>query len=304
VTSGTSLSGGPGRTAPTSTPSADQPSLLEPMLEPTSEPRADSTSGGRHTIGQVLTTARLAAELTVEQVGAETSVRVPIIEAIEQDDFSRCGGDFYARGHIRALARAVRADGEALVGQYDDAHGGAPVATRPLPVFEAEKLRPERRRANWTGAMVAATLVVVAVIGFNLVGGKPRDVAAETGASPSAKPSAAAVPVLAPRPTPKAPAVKPVAAVAAAAPKAVTLKVSAEGGDSWLQVTNAAGQTLYRNDLAQGAAQTFTDARQLSVVFGNAGAVHLWVNGKDTGKAGADGQVVNAAATLKGLQTS
>ncbi|QMU74194.1 DUF4115 domain-containing protein [Streptacidiphilus sp. P02-A3a] len=249
-------------------------------------------------MGQVLTTARLAAELTVEQVAAETSVRVPIIEAIEQDDFSRCGGDFYARGHIRSLARAVRADGDLLVGQYDDAHGGAPVANRPLPMFEAEQLRPERRRANWTGAMVAATIVVVAVIGFNLADGRTRNTAVESTIVPSARPSTAPRPALAPKPA--KPGAKPVAAPA----KTVTLKVSAETGDSWLQVTNAAGQTLYRDDLAQGSAQTFSDSRQLSLVFGNAGAVHLWVNGKDTGKPGAEGQVVNANATLKGLRTS
>jgi len=298
VTSGTSLSGGPGRTAPTSTAPADPKAKPAAAAEVRTGRKSGSKNESAPTIGQVLTTARLAAELTVEQVGAETSVRVPIIEAIEQDDFSRCGGDFYARGHIRALARAVRADGDPLVAQYDDAHGGAPVANRPLPVFEAEQLRPERRRANWTGAMVAATIVVVAVIGFNLVGGKTRDAAAQTTIVPSARPSAAARPAYAPKPA-KA-AAKPVAAV----PKAVTLKVSAESGDSWLQVTNAAGQTLYRDDLAQGAAQTFTDSRQLSLVFGNAGAVHLWVNGKDSGKAGAEGQVVNANATLKGLQTS
>ena len=293
MTSGTSLSGGPGRTAPTSAPAA----AADPTTGAGPEPRTDA----KHTIGQVLTSARLAAELTVEEVGAETSVRVPIIQAIEQDDFSRCGGDFYARGHIRALARAVRADGERLVAEYDDAHGGVPVPTRPLPVYEAERLRPERHRANWTGAMVAATLVVIAVIGFNLVGGKGRDAAAETALAPKAKASAAARPVVVLKPSAK-PVAKPVAKPAA--PKTVTLKVSAESGDSWMQVTNAAGQTLYRDDLAQGAAQTFTDAKQLSVIFGNAGALHLWVNGKDSGKAGAEGQVVNASATLKGLQTS
>ena len=298
MTSGTSLSGGPGRTAPSSAPPAD-PAAKPPVA---ADAKIEHTTDSKRTIGQVLTTARLAAELTVEEVAAETSVRVPIIQAIEQDDFSRCGGDFYTRGHIRTLARAVRADGDLLVAQYDDAHGGAPVATRPLPVFEAERLRPERRRGNWTGAMVAATLVVIAVIGFNLVGSRTADTAAVTRTVHPARPSAAR-PVLSP---PK-PVAKPVAKPAAkpsAAPKTVTLKISAEDGDSWLEVTNAAGSTLYRDDLAKGAAQTFTDAKQLSMVFGNAGALHLWVNGKDTGKPGADGQVVNADATLKGLQTS
>jgi cytoskeleton protein RodZ len=283
VTSGTSLSGGPGGTALTDTPDANGAPGL-------------STSS---TIGQTLASARIAAQLSVEEVGTETSVRLRIIEAIENDDFSRCGGDFYARGHIRAIARAVGADGEELVGRYDDAHGGAPVLLRPLPVFEAEQLRPERRRANWTGAMVVATVVVVAVIGFNLAGGRTGD--GVVAAVPSAKASTVARPaILPPKPKPK-PSAKP---AASATPKSVSVKISAEGGDSWVEVTNAAGKTLYRDDLIQGSAQTFTDATQLSLVLGNAGALHLWINGKDAGKAGADGQVVNANLTLKGLQTA
>ncbi|MBC3844172.1 helix-turn-helix domain-containing protein [Streptacidiphilus sp. 4-A2] len=275
-------------------PAAQTAAATGPKSGSKSDPKHPADPG--QSIGQVLSGARLAAELTVEQVGVETSVRVPIIQAIERDDFSRCGGDFYARGHIRALARAVRADGDRLVAAYDDAHGGTPVATRPLPMLEAERLRPERRRANWTGAMVLATVVVVSVIGFNMVDGRSRNTAAVTTIVPRVRPTLAAKPVT----VPKKPAAKP----AQAAPKAVSLKVSADGGDSWLQVTNAAGQTLFRDDLVQGATQTFTDAKQLSVVFGDAGAVHLWVNGKDVGKPGDEGQVVNADATLKGLQTT
>ena len=271
-------------------------SLSAPDLAVQSTTTSAAQPGAQPTIGQTLGTARRAAELTVEEVGAETSVRVPIIQAIEEDDFDRCGGDFYARGHIRAIARAVGADGEELVNRYDDAHGGEPVLLRPLPVFEAEQLRPERRRANWTGAMVAATVVVVAVIGFNLAGGRTRDAVQATVAA-TAKPGAARPAVLPPKPKPVA---KPSAAPAA--PKVVTVKISAEGGDSWIEVTNAAGKTLYRDDLVQGTAQTFTDAKQLSLTFGNAGALHVWVNGKDTGKPGADGQVVNANYTLQGLQ--
>ncbi|QMU78773.1 DUF4115 domain-containing protein [Streptacidiphilus sp. PB12-B1b] len=284
MTSGTSLSGGPGGTALTDTPVAD------------GAPGPSTPSS----IGHTLASARLAAELTVEELAAETSVRAPIIQAVENDDFSRCGGDFYARGHIRALARAVGADGERLVDQYDDAHGGAPVLLRPLPVFDSEQLRPERRRANWTGAMVAATIVVVAVIGFNLADGRTRD-GAVVAVAPTTKASTVARPaVLPPKPTPK-PTPK---ASASATPTSVSVKISAEGGDSWVEVTNAAGKTLYRDDLTDGTAQTFTDAKQLTLVLGNAGALHLWINGKDVGKAGADGQVVNANLTLKGLQSA
>jgi len=238
-------------------------------------------------IGQVLGSARIAAELTVEDVSAETRVRVPIIHAVEEDDFSRCGGDFYARGHIRAIARVVGADGDALVARYDEAHGGAPSAARPVPIFDTERLRPERRRPNWTGAMVAAIVVVVAVIGFNLVGGKEKPPEAQA-AAPSATASAVAKPTT-PAPHPSA--------VAAAPAGRVTLKVSAETGPTWLMVVDSKGKTVFHSNLAKGASQTFTDLKQLKVVYGDAGRAHLWVNGKDLGKAGTAGQVVRATYT-------
>ena len=265
MTSGKSPSGDPGRTA-------------EPAPTLPASP----------TIGQALIAARLAAELSVEEVSAETSVRVPIIQAIEEDDFSRCGGDVYARGHVRTIARAVGLDADALVARFDEERAGAPDAGAPLklPVFEAERLRGERRRPNWAGAMVAAIVVTVAVIGFNLASGKTKVTAAVADA-PSAKPSASLKPSAKPKPKPKP---NPAAAFAGK----VTVKINADSSDSWLEVQNAAGKTLFRNDLEQGATQTFTDAKQLKVVMGDAGAIHLWVNGKDLGTPGDDGQVLKA----------
>ncbi|WP_370145427.1 RodZ domain-containing protein [Streptacidiphilus sp. EB129] len=242
-------------------------------------------------IGTVLGTARLAADLTVEEISARTRVRVPIIHAIEEDDFTRCGGDFYARGHIRSIARAVGVDGDPLVARYDDAHGGSPASARPVPLFDGERIRSERRRPNWTGAMIAAIVVVVAVIGFNLASGKNR--------TPVAQAAVPAPTVTAPtlHPAPQTPlAVKP-SAVAAAPAGQVTLKVSAESGDTWLLVKNSEGKTLYQQTLAQGSSQTFNDPKQLKIVLGDGGAAHVWVNGKDLGKVGQSGQVVNATYT-------
>ena len=76
----------------------------------------------RVSIGEVLAAARGQAGLTVTQVSQRTRIRETIIRGIEDDDFSACGGDFYARGHIRAIARAAGVDGEPLVRQYDSSH--------------------------------------------------------------------------------------------------------------------------------------------------------------------------------------
>src|SRR5580700_2313908 len=44
---------------------------------------------------------RRRAGLTVGELSQRTRIRENIIEGIEQDDYMACGGDFYARGHIR-----------------------------------------------------------------------------------------------------------------------------------------------------------------------------------------------------------
>ena len=75
-------------------------------------------------IGEALTNARRRAGLSVAQVSEQTRIRQTIIAAIEGDDYSACGGDFYARGHIRAIAAAVGADEGLLIAQYDSARVG------------------------------------------------------------------------------------------------------------------------------------------------------------------------------------
>jgi cytoskeletal protein RodZ len=245
-------------------------------------------------VGRTLAAARLAAGLTVEQVSAATRVRVPIVYGIENDDFSRCGGNVYARGHVRTIARAVGADAEALVARYDAEHGGAPGPSTPVPAaYEAQKVRPERRGPNWTAAMVAAIVVVVAVIGFNLVGGRTKGTA--QAESPTPTPTVTASP--SPRPSASPSSAPTASAIAAVPADKVTVKIVAASGNSWISVVGSTGTTYFQNVLNQGDTKTFTDDKKIKLVIGNAGAVHLYVNGKDLGLAGADGQVVNVSYT-------
>ena len=70
-------------------------------------------------IGETLARARHQAGLTVAQVSKQTRIRATIIREIEADDYSECGGDFYTRGHIRAIAKVVGTDPEPLIQEYD-----------------------------------------------------------------------------------------------------------------------------------------------------------------------------------------
>jgi DNA-binding transcriptional MerR regulator len=97
-------------------------------------------------IGHTLADARRQAGLTVANVSQGTRIREQIIRAIEQDDFSACGGDFYARGYIRSIAEVVGLDLAPLIRQYDTEHG-PPSALRADDLFEPStpiKIREQR----------------------------------------------------------------------------------------------------------------------------------------------------------------
>ncbi|HEY1703897.1 MAG TPA: helix-turn-helix transcriptional regulator [Trebonia sp.] len=82
-------------------------------------------------IGATLVAARQAAGLTVAEVSERTRIRPALIRSIERDDFAACGGDFYARGHIRAIARTVGTDSVPLVEEYDAIHPAGHSPGRP-----------------------------------------------------------------------------------------------------------------------------------------------------------------------------
>ncbi|UXY30320.1 helix-turn-helix domain-containing protein [Streptomyces sp. HUAS TT20] len=244
-------------------------------------PFHDVSEEARTSVGRALQQARIAAGLTVDDVSSATRVRIAIVHAIEADNFVPCGGDVYARGHIRTLARAVHVDPAPLIEQYDAEHGGRPAPTPAAPLFEAERIRPERRGPNWTAAMVAAIVVVIGFVGFTAFkggddGSNAKDQVAQ-GASPTADKSAS--------PTPKKskPADKPEpsdSAIAAAPQDKVTVQVSAVNGRSWISAKDHNGRMLFDGLLKKGDSKTFQDSSKINLILGDAGAIQLYVNGK------------------------
>ena len=108
-------------------------------------------------IGETLVQARHQAGMTLTQVSKQTRIRETIIRMIEADDFSECGGDFYARGHIRAIAKAVGTDPVPLIEDYDiDHRATGPMATVSLDELLATSA-PERNRPDLPAAWARVT---------------------------------------------------------------------------------------------------------------------------------------------------
>ncbi|MER6330030.1 RodZ domain-containing protein [Streptomyces sp. NPDC001034] len=244
-------------------------------------PFPDESQEARIPVGRALQQARIAAGLTVDDVSSATRVRLAIVHAIEADDFAPCGGAVYARGHIRTLARAVHLDPEPLVARYDAEHGGRPAPTPAAPLFEAERIRPERRGPNWTAAMVAAIVVVIGFVGFTAVkggdsGSDSKSVA--DGAAPATSKAASPTPT---RDKPADPTPEPTDSAIAAAPQdKVTVQVSAPDGRSWISAKDHNGRMLFDGLLDKGQSKTFQDSSKINLILGDAGAIQLYVNGK------------------------
>lgn len=237
-------------------------------------------------VGASLAAAREEAGLTVAEVAEQTRIRATVVRAIESDDFSLCGGDVYARGHVRSIARAVGADPDAFVAEFDASH--AQLAPTAAEVFESETAtRRERRGPNWSAVMATVLVAAVAVLGFQLVsGGNDPGRETATVAEPDPTPTVTQTGSVEPSATPTE---SPVAAVPT---NEVTLKVSAlPGGLSWVQVTNASGEVLFSGNLSDGASRFFRDKRRLELVAGNSAGVVLVVNGSDLGSPGGQGEV-------------
>jgi cytoskeleton protein RodZ len=244
-------------------------------------------------IGETLTAARESAGLSVEQVAETTRIRRTLVQAIEHDDFSPCGGDFYARGHIRTIATTVGADPKPLLAAFDAEHerGAGPRATE---VFESETgARAERRGPNWSAAMGAAlVLVLVYGVAQAVSGNGDHEPTTGLGGTTSAPPSAGG----STKPTATPSGSGATSAVARAPRDRVTVVLHARDV-SWVQATTASGKELFQGNLRRGQVKTFTDRQRINLVVGNAGGVTLTVNGTDVGTPGRAGQVARVHFT-------
>ncbi len=220
-------------------------------------------------IGETLADARRRAGLTVTEVSQRTRIRESIIRDIEQDDFIACGGDFYARGHIRSIAAVVGADPVPLISEYDAAHG-PPGAIRAADVFEPSRPVKIRERHSPSLSLIVA-LVLLAIIGFGayrLVShhsdrGKP--VATQTH-----RPTASAKPTHHPSssssPTPT--------------PSDVVIKLSANQ-DCWVLLSKRSdGSQIYMGVVPAGSSMTWTEKEAVTMQLGNPPGVVLTVDGK------------------------
>ncbi len=220
-------------------------------------------------VGPELATARTRLALTVDQLAERTRIRPHVIESIEVDDFAPCGGDFYARGHLRTLARVLGVDAAPLLVAYDERYADAPVDARR--VFQAElatgvggPIRSTRGGPNWSVLVAAVMAIVLAWSIARLALDSP----VELNHKPVLNGSPSSVGKLGP---------------------AVPVLLEASSGGAHVVVRDGAGEVVFSGDLAYGKAKTIKASPPVRVQSSD-GALRVTVDGQDRGPLGADGQ--------------
>ena len=219
-------------------------------------------------IGEALAQARRQAGLTLTQVSQRTRIRETIIAGIEADDYSACGGDFYARGHIRSIAEVVGVDPVPLVREYDEEH--PPGSMRASQIFEpATPIKIREPRNLHLGRVLA--VVLLAVIGF----GAYRLVSTHD-AHNSATPAATIRPVATAKPKVTT---KPITHKAAV-PKGEAVITLTATSDCWVGFDSPTGQQLSEGTVLAGQTMTWHEKHAVAMVIGNPPGVKVTVNGQ------------------------
>lgn len=237
-------------------------------------------------IGHKLREARETLRLSVDDLADRTRIRPFVIECMEADDFSPCGGDFYARGHLRMLARVLGIASEPLIATYDDKFATSPI--NPRAVFDVElatgttgMIRGGAAGANW-GGLIAAVLILV------LIWGVARFFADGSSAAPATRqptqnssglgsPGVGNAPIL-------------------TLPD-VHIQLTALGGDSRVVVRDSSKDVIFQGALHDGDFKKVAGEPPLRVFAADAGVIRLAVKGDLRGALGKPGQPATTKVT-------
>jgi cytoskeletal protein RodZ len=235
------------------------------------------------TLGSMISKARIDARLSIEDLSAATNIRGALLRQMEANDFSQCGGETYARGHIRNLAQRLGVDPQIFLAAFEEEHMHADRSMQDLLVeTNAMKQPEENRKLSWK---VLAT-ISVASLG---VAGLVQIIVSNTSSPQIPAPISS---VTASPSTSATPEASPSDEATLSTGTGVEAVITATRAKSWLFVSDASGRTLFSGQISRGTTKTFTTDVSLNIKIGNAGGVDLVVNGKKIDSVGADGEVV------------
>jgi len=243
-------------------------------------------------LGALITKSRTDARLSVDDLAKITNIPSTLLRDMENDNFKKCGGETYARGHLRNIAAKLGVDERIFLDLFESE---VTAPTKPIRELlnENNVTMPykEPKRISWkvlaVGSAAALVLFAGASIFFsNIDTGNEPEIIATSSATPTNSASESAAPSAA-----ASPETTRTSTVTGSA--GVNVEIVASRANSWLYATNEDGKVLFSGQVRKGLSKNFIQPQQVNLRVGNAGGVDILVNGKNVGSIGANGEVVN-----------
>jgi len=258
-------------------------------------------------IGGELRRARKARSRSIEGISAVTKISVPVLRAIENNAFERVPGGLFTRGFLRAYAREVGLNAEAIVQQYraeyetpePPAGDGAPdVAAAPDHRDLDLDMADELGRSKRTQVIEVAAIVLVVVVYFGLARQPKTSANADLKSVDAISAASAATPAAA-----APPAEVPVATTGTLYAAGGDLKVEIRPqGPSWVEAT-ADGQRIVARLMNTGERQAISVRQDLTLRVGDPAAFAFSINGVPGRSLGRGGVVTRVQINPRNYQT-
>lgn len=255
-------------------------------------------------VNDILRAEREKQNLTIKDVEKGTSIRGIYIEAIENGEYNKLPGEVYAKGFIRNYATFLKLDADDIILNYTQENHPEEIAKAEAAKAAEEKNKEREKKAKAKEKTVdkkpqsaekktelrqqvesshkKQSFMLIAAIILAVIGGAFYFT---SGSGSEEKPAAAPAPV-----ETKAEEVPVKPAVPEKKVDGVEL-VAKFTDRCWTQV-DVDGKTIFEGIVEKGKTETWKGKENVVITAGNAGAVELKLNGKDLGKLGNTGEVI------------
>ena len=220
-------------------------------------------------LGEVLASARTSAHLSLEDLAAHTSIRPGLLNEMEKNNFKHCGGDIYARGHLRNIAPKIGLVAADLIELYNAEHSAESRSINEMLVENSLGRVPhEKKNLSWKvpAAFSITILILLAIVQIVI-----SNVNSESEPRPVVSASAS--------PTPSPVASEATTTAATTGAEGLEMTIAAVRGNSQIDVV-IEGEHVFKGSIFQGESKSFNSLNSISVYLSNPAGLDVSINGE------------------------
>jgi cytoskeleton protein RodZ len=116
-----------------------------------------------HSVGELLRSTREAKKLSLTDVHQDTKMTIPVLKALEQDDFSPFESEIYLKSFLKSYAKYLGMDPELAVRRLD-AQRGTSVASGGAMWDIEESVREEKVKSPKILSRIVVPLLLLVII--------------------------------------------------------------------------------------------------------------------------------------------